>query len=168
MLRDRPYAVITLLNSITLLYMPLLSLVLPLWIVERTDAPRWAVSTLLVSNTLSVVLFQVRVARGVRGLDSAARYVRLSGLVMLAACAVFAVSSADTSALVACQGFFGMSTAIARMLGPLLLTSLIVSWGTPGWFVLGGLFLVAGAATGPAVRWAQRTRVTPTVHSGLS
>lgn len=35
-LRDRPYAVITLLNTVLLLYMPLLSLVVPLWIVQRT------------------------------------------------------------------------------------------------------------------------------------
>ena len=49
---------------VTLLNMPLLSLVIPLWIVQRTEAPTWTVSALLVLNTLSVVLFQVRVAGG--------------------------------------------------------------------------------------------------------
>ena len=67
-LRDRPYALVSFLNMITLLYMPLLSLVIPLWIVQRTEAPTWTVSALLVLNTLSVVLFQVRVARRVRDL----------------------------------------------------------------------------------------------------
>ena len=39
-----------------------------------------------------------------------------------------------------------------------LLTTLIVTWGTPGWLLLGGLFLGAGFAMGPAVRWAERSR----------
>ncbi|WP_433249412.1 MFS transporter [Streptosporangium sp. CA-135522] len=194
-LRDRPYALISLLNMIMLLYMPLLSLVIPLWIVQRTAAPSWTVSALLVLNTLSVVLFQVRVARRVTGLGTASRAVRHAGLVMLASCAVFALSAAGSTAWVtgavllvaAClqvlgemmqasgaweigfalapadkqgqyQGFFGAGTAVARMLGPLLLTALIVTWGPPGWFLLGGLFLLAGFAMGPAVRWAERTR----------
>ena len=41
------------------------------------------------------------------------------------------------------QGFFGTGASVARMLGPLLLTTLIVTWGTPGWLLLGGLFLGA-------------------------
>jgi MFS family permease len=194
-LRDRPYAVISLINMVMLLNMPLLSLVLPLWIVERTDAPRWMVSTLLILNTVSVVLFQVRVARRVTDLRSAARSARRAGLVMLGSCTVFAVSAAGSSAWVAgavllagaglqvfgemlqasgaweisfglappdkqgqYQGFFGGGTAVARMLGPLLLTTLIVTWGTPGWLLLGGLFLAAGVAMRPAVRWAERSR----------
>ncbi len=37
-LRDRVYALITLLNAVMCLNMPLLRLALPLWIAERTDA----------------------------------------------------------------------------------------------------------------------------------
>ncbi|MDX6347368.1 MAG: hypothetical protein QOF84_2158 [Streptomyces sp.] len=55
------------------------------------------------------------------------------------------------------QGFFGTGVAVARTLGPLLLTALVVTWGVPGWLLLGGLFLVAGAAMGPAARWAERS-----------
>ncbi|GDY75580.1 hypothetical protein SAV31267_050650 [Streptomyces avermitilis] len=50
-LRDRPYALVTLLNTVLLLRMPLLSLGIPLWITERTDAPAWLVSALFVLNT---------------------------------------------------------------------------------------------------------------------
>jgi MFS family permease len=190
-LRDRPYALITLLNTIMLLYMPLLSLVIPLWIVQRTHAPHWMVSALLVLNTLSVVLFQVRVARRVSDLPTAARQVGRSGVMMLLACGVFALSGLGTSAWAAglvllagavlqvigemmlgsgaweisfdlapahkqgqYQGFFGTGTAVARMLGPVLLTSLVIGWGIAGWLVLGGLFLAAGLTMGPAVRWA--------------
>jgi hypothetical protein len=52
------------------------------------------------------------------------------------------------------QGFFGSGVPVARMVGPLLLTTLVLGWGAAGWLVLGGLFLAAGLAMGPAVRWA--------------
>ncbi len=195
-LRDRPYALITLLNAVLMLYLPLLSLVVPLWIVRHTNAPHWMISALLVLNTVSVVAFQVRIARRVSGLASATRLLRLSGLVMLASCAVFALSALNTRAWVAglillaaaalqvagemmqasgawevsfglapadkqgqYQGFFGSGAAVARMLGPVLLTALIISWGTAGWLALGLLFLAASLAMTPAVRWAARRRL---------
>lgn len=191
-LRDRPYVVITLLNTVMLFYRPLISLILPLWIVERTDAPAWTVSAVLVLNTLSVVLFQVRVAGWVRDLASASRIMLLAGGVLFASCAVFAFSAWGWAVLVLLlaaalqvlgemmlasasweisfglapadkqgqyQGFFGTGTTIARMAGPVLLTGLILGWGTSGWLVLGGLFAAAGALMGPAVRWASRARL---------
>jgi MFS family permease len=194
-LRDRPYAVLALLNAVMLMFMPLLSLVAPLWIVERTDAPNWMVASLLIINTLGVTLFQVRIARSVTDLRTATRSVRIAGVAMLAACVVFALSAAGlapTSAAVVLavaaalltlgemklasgaweisfglapadkqgqyQGFYGTGPAIARMLGPVLLTTLVLGWGAIGWLVVGALFLGTSCATGPAVRWAARTR----------
>ncbi|MEV0321499.1 MFS transporter [Streptomyces sp. NPDC050658] len=204
-LRDRPYAVVTALNAVLLLRMPLLSLAVPLWIVERTNAPGWLVSALFVLNTLAVTAFQVRMARGVDGPRTATRAVRRSGLVMFASCAAFACSAAGlpvwatAAVLVAAavlqvvaemqqsagswqlgfdlapagrvgqyQGFFGTGVPVARTLGPLLLTSLLVTWGVPGWLLLGGVLLIASLAMGPAVRRAQSSgsvRRTPTVSS---
>lgn len=194
-LRDRPYALLTGLNAIMMLYMPLLSVVLPLWVVEHTSAPRWMVAVLMVINTLSVVLFQVSVANRVTSLDTAVRIVRLSGVMLLAACAVFAISAGELAAWTAAavlvagaflqvagemtlasgyweisfglavegkqgqyQGFFGSGISVARMLGPLVLTALVIEGGALGWLVLGGLFLAAALATGPAVALARRTR----------
>ncbi len=193
-LRDRPYALVTVLNALLLLRMPLISLAIPLWTVTRTDAPGWLVSALLVLNTGAVMLFQVRTASAVRDLPSAARTVARGGVLMLASCAVFALSAVGAPGWVAVlvllvagglqvagemmqsagawqigfdlapadqqgqyQGFFGMGVPLARMLGPLLLTALIVDWGVPGWLLLGALFLGAGLALGPAVRWAERS-----------
>ncbi|MFK4225915.1 MFS transporter [Streptomyces sp. NPDC019890] len=195
-LRDRPYALVSLLNMIMLLRMPLISLAIPLWIVERTSAPGWTVSALLVLNTGAVMLFQVRTAVAVTDLPSATRTVRRGGAVMLASCAVFALTAVTgTPASIAVavlmagailqvagemmqsagawqisfdlaptgrqgqyQGFFGTGVPVARMLGPLLLTALVVGWGVPGWLLLGTLFLGAGLATGPVVRWAEKAR----------
>ncbi|MFF5758978.1 MFS transporter [Streptomyces longwoodensis] len=190
-LRDRPYARVALLNTVLLLRLPLLSLVLPLWITTRTEAPAWLVSGLFVLNTAAVTLFQVRAARGVDGVAPATRAVRRAGWVMLAACAVFALSAGGGTAwavgllvlgavlqVVAemgqsagswqlsfelappdrvgeYQGFFGTGVTVARTLGPLVLTSLLVEWGTPGWLLLGAVTLGASYAMGPAARRAQ-------------
>ncbi|MFJ9179079.1 MFS transporter [Streptomyces sp. NPDC102360] len=199
-LRDRPYAVVTLLNAVLLLRMPLLSVALPLWIVTHTAAPGWSVSVLFVLNTLGVTAFQVRLARGVDGLTPAVRTVRRSGVVLLASCVVFAASGTGglgawgaVAVLVAAsalqlvgemqqsagswqlafslapahqvgqyQGFFGTGVPLARTVGPLVLTALLVAWGVPGWLVLGALFLGAGAAMGPVAHWADTARGTPT------
>ncbi|MFC0597709.1 MFS transporter [Streptomyces palmae] len=202
-LRDRPYALVTLLNTVLLLRLPLLSLVIPLWIAARSPELTWLASVLFVLNTLGVMLCQVRIARTVTDLGSASRAVRRAGAVLLASCAVFAVSAAHlpvwatVAVLVAgaalqvigemqqsaggwqigfdlapshrmgqYQGFFGTGVAVARTLGPLLLTALIVNWGAPGWLLLGALFLGAGCAMGPAVRWAERDRRAPAPDPG--
>lgn len=194
-LRDRPYAVLALLNAIMLMFMPLISLIGPLWIVTRTNAPNWAVASLMIVNTLGVTFFQVRIAKSVKDLRTATRSVRYAGLAMLAACAVFAISAYKTSPAIAAailvlaaalltlgemklasgaweisfglapadkqgqyQGFFGTGPAIARMLGPALLTTVVLGWGPIGWIAVGALFLGTSCATGPAVRWAARTR----------
>ncbi|MFI0941544.1 MFS transporter [Streptomyces sp. NPDC021020] len=196
-LRDRPYALVALLNTVLMLRLPLLSLALPLWITERTGAPAWLASGLFVLNTLAVTFFQVRTARAVTGLGSALRAVRRSGLVMLACCAVFALSAGRSAGPAAAvllagavlqviaemqqsagswqlsfdlapadrigeyQGFFGTGVTVARTLGPLVLTTLLLDWGTPGWLLLGALMAGAAYATGPAARWAARRQAAP-------
>ncbi|MFD9333295.1 MFS transporter [Streptomyces sp. NPDC060028] len=203
-LRDRPYALVTLLNAVLLLRMPLLSLAIPLWIVERTNAPGWLVSALFVLNTVVVMLFQVRTARPVTDLDSARRALRISGLVMAASCAVFALSALPEAGWAAAavlvvgaalqvdaemrqsagswqigfelapperigqyQGFFGTGVPVARTLGPLVLTSLLLLWGIPGWLLLGALLLAASYGMGPAVRLAGASKqgLSPGVRS---
>ncbi|MCX5531977.1 MFS transporter [Streptomyces sp. NBC_00006] len=198
-LRDRPYVAVTVLNAVLLLRMPLLSLAVPLWIVTHTAAPGWLVSALFVLNTLGVMAFQVRMARGVDGLRAATRTVRRSGAVLLASCVVFAASAGGglgpwgaVAVLVAAsvlqlvgemqqsagswqlsfslapahqvgqyQGFFGTGVPLARTVGPLVLTALLVTWGVPGWLVLGAVFLAAGAAMGPVARRAEAARGVP-------
>ncbi|MFD4530841.1 MFS transporter [Kitasatospora sp. NPDC058397] len=86
-LRDRRYAAVALVNTVLLLRMPLLSLVIPLWIADRAPGISWLGSALFVLNTLAVLGFQVRAARGVTGLGPAARAVRSAGVVLLASCA---------------------------------------------------------------------------------
>lgn len=192
-LRDRPFAAVALLNAALLLYMPMLSVVLPLWVVERTAAPGWTVAALFVVNTAGVVALQVRAGLGVRSTADATRALRRAGLLLLAACLTFGAATLAgtwwTAALVLLlgaalqvggevllaaggwhvafalapegrqgeyQGFFGTGTALARAVGPLLLTTVVLGTGPVGWLVLGGTFAVAGGAMGPVSRWAER------------
>ncbi|MFJ7965471.1 MFS transporter [Streptomyces sp. NPDC096324] len=53
-------------------------------------------------------------------------------------------------------GVFGLGTGLAEGLGPALLISLCITWGRPGWYVVGALFALTGLAAPPAVRWAVR------------
>jgi MFS family permease len=194
-LRDRPFALVTALSSVMLLYMPMLSLAVPLWIAQRTDAPTWMASLVFITNTVLVMLFQVAVATRVTDTTRAARTVRLAGFVQLAACAVFAVSGWWTNALASSalllaavtvftcgelllssgtweisfglapddkqgqyQGFFGTGKTVGRTLGPVIMTTVVIGWGTTGWLVLGTAFALAGLAMPLAVRWALRTQ----------
>ncbi|MCX5383342.1 MFS transporter [Streptomyces sp. NBC_00083] len=54
------------------------------------------------------------------------------------------------------QGLFNTGIAAVQMFGPVSLTLLLIDWGTPGWLVLGAVFLAGGLLMAPAVRWAQR------------
>ncbi|MCZ7460339.1 MFS transporter [Streptomyces sp. WMMC940] len=201
--KDRPYVAISLLNLVLVLHVPLIDVALPLWIVGHTEAPPWVLSVMFIINTLAVVFFQVRVARGVTGLTSAARYVVRGALLLGASCVVFAFSGSGGSAwtavllLVAAaavqtmgemvqmagtweisfglapdgkhgqyQAFFGSGLTIAEIVGPLALTGLLVYWGAPGWILLGALFVAAGLATVPVVRWGERALAARNAAAG--
>ncbi|MFD2763002.1 MFS transporter [Micromonospora eburnea] len=200
-LRDRPYALLTALNAVMMLYLPLLSLVLPLWVARRTAAPSWLAAALLVVNTAAVMLAQVRVARRVVNPAGAVRSLRRAGVTMAVACGLFALSAAATVPWAAAvilllgagaqvyaemahgagawqlsfdlapadrhglyQGFFGSGVPLTRMLGPVLLTWLIVDGGSVGWLVFAGLYAAAAVGIGSVVRGA--TRPAPAAAPG--
>ena len=56
------------------------------------------------------------------------------------------------------QAFFSSGVSAAEMIGPFLLTTLIASWGAPGWVVLGVVFVLASFLMGRAVRFAEESR----------
>ncbi|MFE3184130.1 MFS transporter [Streptomyces violascens] len=53
-------------------------------------------------------------------------------------------------------GVFGLGAGLAEAVGPSLLIALCITWGRPGWYVVGALFALAGLAAPLAVGWAQR------------
>jgi MFS family permease len=120
-LRDGPYALVTLLQAIMMLYMPMLSVVAPLWIATRTAAPAWMVAALFVVNTAGVVLLQVRAGRRVADVPSAGRVVRQAGILLAAACGAFAAAALGASPWVA--GAILLVAAVLQVLGEVLLSA---------------------------------------------
>ena len=53
-------------------------------------------------------------------------------------------------------GVFGVGAGLGEALGASLLVALCISWGRPGWYVVGALFTVTGLAAPMTVRWAER------------
>ncbi|MFF4819694.1 MFS transporter [Kitasatospora sp. NPDC001309] len=56
------------------------------------------------------------------------------------------------------SGVFGMGMGLCYTVAPSLLGLLCVTWGVPGWLVMGGVFVAAGLAMPHVVRWAGRSR----------
>ncbi|WP_449348249.1 MFS transporter [Streptomyces shaanxiensis] len=56
-------------------------------------------------------------------------------------------------------GVFGLGAGLAEALGPGLLIALCITWGRPGWYVVGALFAVTGLLTPATVAWAQRQQL---------
>jgi len=98
-LRDRPFLAFVVLDGLLATNFGLLEVALPLWIAERTDAPRWMISVVFAVNTVTVVLFQVRAARGTDTLAGAARASRRAGFALLVACLIFPLTAGTHDAL---------------------------------------------------------------------
>lgn len=91
-LRDTPFLAFTVLDGALVTHALLLDLVLPLWVIQHTDAPRWTSAALLLLNTVLVVAFQTRAARGVRDPRSAS-FASFQGAGCVAgACLLFALT----------------------------------------------------------------------------
>lgn len=178
--KDRGYAVVSALNMLLMLHVPLIDVALPLWIVRHTTAPAWTTGIVFLVNTAMVVVLQYRVATKLDGVNAAVRSLRGAGLLLFAGVALYAVSGAPKSPWLATaaliggvtlltfgemrqttsmteisfglvargrygqyQGFYGMGSTLAEAIGPLVLTSLVLAGDGWGWFVLGGVFVLA-------------------------
>lgn len=56
------------------------------------------------------------------------------------------------------SGVFGIGMGLCYTIAPGLLGLLCLSWGVPGWLVMGGVFVAAGLAMPFVVRWAGQSR----------
>lgn len=66
---------------------------LALQITDKTDVPHWMIAALLLLNTILAVALQVRASRGSESIAGAASANRRAGIALVAACALFALSS---------------------------------------------------------------------------
>ncbi|MFG2275784.1 MFS transporter [Streptomyces chartreusis] len=89
-LRDYRFVAVTLASGILELHNAMLNIGVPLWITVRLRESGSLNSVVMISNTLLVLLFQVRLSRGADSSRGAAILQRRSGLILLASCLVFA------------------------------------------------------------------------------
>jgi len=121
-LRDRPYLGVVAVNALIMLQYPVLTLVLPLWVLGHADVPRWVIATLIPINTLMVASLQVRMSRGIDSPRSAARLMPRAGLLLLAGLALMAVVPwfprwAAITVLVAAVVVFTLGEILAATVG---------------------------------------------------
>ncbi|GAA2269831.1 MULTISPECIES: MFS transporter [Kitasatospora] len=64
------------------------------------------------------------------------------------------------------QGVFGTGMSTAQMLGPALITTVVIAHGPVGWALLAAIFASSGLAMTPTVRWAQRRKTGSGTHQG--
>lgn len=91
-LRNRGFLTLALCNGVLSSNQVLLNVVVPLWLVERTDAPHTVLAWLFGTNTVMAVLLQVRAARGSETVAGSLRAVRRSALCFVASCAIISVT----------------------------------------------------------------------------
>jgi MFS family permease len=129
-LRDRPFLALTVLDGLLAINFGLLEVAMPLWVADRTDAPHWMIAVVVVVNTVSVVLLQVRMSRGTDGIPGAARASRRAGFALLVACVIFSTTSYSSGGLT--MGLLVLA-AVAHVIGEL-------------WYSAGGWGLSFGLA----------------------
>jgi MFS family permease len=66
----------------------LLNLVIPLWLVQKTDAPRVLLAFLFGTNTVMCIFLPMAAARGVKDVTTALRAIRFSAVFFVASCMI--------------------------------------------------------------------------------
>ncbi len=85
-LRDRPFLAMSLLNGLVASHGVLLTVVFPLWLVERTNAPHALLAWLFALNTVLAVGLQVWAARGAESVPGAIRACRIAAVFIAIGC----------------------------------------------------------------------------------
>ncbi|MGE9781669.1 MFS transporter [Janibacter sp. G368] len=90
--RNTGFVLLAMCNGVISSNQVLLNVVVPLWLVERTDAPPVLLAWLFGTNTVLAVLLQVRASRVADSVDGSLRAVRWSGWAFVISCALIAVT----------------------------------------------------------------------------
>ena len=87
-LRNKGFLVLSTCNGVLGTNQVLLNVVIPLWLVQETDAPRVLLAWLFGTNTVMAVLLQVPAARGVNSVATSLRAARISAGFFTLSCVI--------------------------------------------------------------------------------
>lgn len=107
--KDRRYIAATIMAAITNMQFVVQNIGLPIWIVKYTDAPRWWVSALLIINTASVVLFQVKVSKRSKPLNDSYPQYLMSAALISGACILYGFAEGPSAQVAALLLLAGMA-----------------------------------------------------------
>jgi MFS family permease len=83
---DRPFLAVVAVNAVLLSLGTVELEVAPLWLVTRTDAPRYWVGVLILINTVIATTMQVAMTRGAHTVDGAVRALQFGGVAAAVGC----------------------------------------------------------------------------------
>ena len=86
--RNHGFVLLAACNGVLSSHQILLNVVVPLWLVERTDAPHWTLAWLFGTNTVMAVALQVRASRGSETVAGGLRAMRLAGWSFVLSCLI--------------------------------------------------------------------------------
>ena len=92
-LKDRPFLGYAVLSGAMYMQYFVLTLLLPVWVVYHTHAPRWSVSAFVIVNTVLVVLFQVRIGKTVQTIKRGGAAIRRAGVIFLVSCSAMGLAT---------------------------------------------------------------------------
>jgi len=92
-LKDKAFVGYTVLSGAMYMQYFVLIVLLPVWVVYHTSAPRWTVSAFVVINTVIVVLFQVRVGKTVQTIRQGGAAFRRAGVIFLLSCSAMGLAT---------------------------------------------------------------------------
>jgi MFS family permease len=101
----------------------LLTIVIPLWLVQRTDAPHWLLAWLFGTNTVLCIFLPTFTSRGVHTIDDALRRARYSTAFFVVACVITLFSHSTA----------GLLTALLVWLGHVAVTGAELAIGSGNW-----------------------------------
>lgn len=101
----------------------LLSVLIPLWLVQETDSPHWLLAWLFGTNTVLCIFLPQVTSAGVKTLGDGLRRVRWSAAFFMASCLITMVTHSTT----------GLVTGLLVWLGHLTVTGAELATGSAGW-----------------------------------
>jgi MFS family permease len=121
--RNRGWIATSFFNGILSTNQTLLTVVIPLWLVQRTDAPHWLLAWLFGTNTVLCIFLARATSRGVTTISDALRRVRISTAFFALSCGITLFSHSTV----------GFLTALLVWLGHVSVTGAELAGSSSSW-----------------------------------
>jgi MFS family permease len=109
-LRNKGWLALSFFNGTMWTNQVLLNVLIPLWLVQETDSPRWLLAWLFGTNTVLCIVLPAYVSRGIETVDHALRQTRISAAFFVASCLITMVTHSTVGLITAALVWLGHVT----------------------------------------------------------